>query len=363
MPADAVAVMKDLVFSQMKKQEDAGKLSLAHGYDHVGNVSEYAGIFAPYFGRRLGVKDPERLAPFARMAGFSHDVIRYASETESGEDASAEFLDSQFDSAFSPFMSREEYRRFVVEVVKNSKENFARVMELYKDDPEVLAVALAVTAGDKLIEASGPRVLERRSFFVGGERMRNPKDLGAVFRYPQESFMGVLTETMVRLGDVNHVSNYATFPPLLDLAQELHVPQYQWYVGLLRSLGMFQKEALGYFLSRLRSSAVTEKLAGRVEKGGRRLIEEGHVSGKYFEQSGLHKLSDAVESALYNDSPESSLLLVGQFATAETPEKAIEAYEKNPFGPDTFKKWMGEIAEYRRGDFGKKLVARLEASK
>lgn len=356
---EAVDAMRDVVFSHMRKQEEAGNLSKAHSYDHVANVSRYAGVLAPFFARQFGAKNPERLAVFARMAGLSHDVIRYASEAESGEDASAAFLQGEYDAKFSSLVPRDYFEKFVVDVVRNSGESFPKMSEIYQDDPEARAVAFAVTAGDKLVEASGPRVLERRSFFVGKERMKSPKDLGAVFSFPDESYQGVLTETMVRLGSVNHVSNYAEIPPLLTLAQELHSPQYHWYAGLLKNLGIGEEEALEYLLSRLRSSESTGKLANRLERGGRRLVEEEHLEGSYFRENGLDVLYNAVEN-VPEDAEESSLLIVKQFVDAESPEEATEDFRRNPKGPPTFQRWMRDIIAYKEGDFGEQLVKRLE---
>lgn len=357
---EAVDVMKDVVFSHMKKQEESGKLSKAHSYDHVANVALYAGLLAPYFGKRLSVSDPERLVDYAQMAGFSHDIIRYASQTDSGEDAGARFLESLYDDYFTS-IPEDYYNRFVTDVVRHSGESFLQIQERYKDDPEALAIALAVVAGDKLIEASGPRVLERRSFFVGRERMLNPNDLGAVFSFPTESPHGVLSETMVRLGSVNHISNYETVPALLDLAQELHSPQYHWYRGLLLHLGMDEDEALDYLVRRLKGSPITEKLARRVEEGGRRLVDEHHLNGKYFEQQNLPVLLNTVRNPPEDgDLRISAIDIVDHFARYKTPERAINRFEETPFGSPTFQEWMKDIIAYRRGNFGEELLARLD---
>jgi len=344
----------------MREQEGRGQLSKAHAYDHVTNVSGYAGFFVPYFARKLGVQKPERLAPYARMAGLSHDIIRYASQTDSGEEASAIFLQGIYDAHFSGSVEREDYERFVVDIVRNSDSNLSEMRETYKNDAEALAVALAVVSGDKLIEASGPRVLERRSFFVGKERMQNPKDLGAVFNYPKESHEGVLTETMVRLGHVNHISNYFPEPSLLDLAQHLHSYQYQWYRGLLLNLGLAEAEALDYFVRKLRNSPITQKLADRVEEGGKRLVEEEHMNGKYFRENSLSALLESVRSMPEDDElEESSWAIVSHFAETESPEVAIKSFEENPYGPPTFRSWMEDIISYRKGEFAKHLLAKL----
>ncbi|MBI3190769.1 hypothetical protein HYZ41_03635 [archaeon] len=357
---DPVSEMKTIVQHYMSEQQKNGKLSKAHGFDHVENVSNYAGVFASYLAKKIGV-DPEKIGMFAKMAGYSHDIIIYASEVESGEDASARFLESLYNSNFSKLVEKEDYERLVADIVRNSDKNFEEMQKLYSDDPEAKAVALSVVAGDKLIEASGPRVLERRSFFVGGERMKNKKDLGAVFSYPEESPHGVLSETFVRLGDINHISNYFSDSYLLRLAQELHVPHYQWYKGLILVVDMTEEESLNYLVARTRSNDVTKKLADRTEKGGKRLVSERHLDGTYFNEKNLNILSEAVKSMPDDeDLKESSSTLVSAFANAESPEFAIEVYKISPYGPPTFRKWMDDVIAYRKGTFADQLIERLQ---
>lgn len=354
-----VQKMREVVFAYMKKQEEAGKLSLAHSYDHVDNVGRYAGIIIPYLGKRLGVSDIDQLSSYAESAGLAHDIIRYATETGGSEEDSALHLERIYDAEFSHLISRPDYQRFIVDIVRNSKANFTEAGELYRSDPQTLVVGLAVTAGDKLIEASGPRVLERRSFFVGRERMLDKNDLGAVFTHPTDSEKGVLSETMIRLGDINHVSNYAAFPALLRLAEELHSPQYQLYEGLLRYLVTSEEDARDYLLKIFRGSIATKKLADRFERGSKRLVDEQHLSGRYFEEHNLPTLLHTVKN-FPDDLRESTHSLIQHFATNSTPAEAIRLYEGDPFGPPTFRQWMGDIAAYRRGDFGQELIERLE---
>ena len=357
-----VETMIDTVLGQMREQERAGALSKAHSYDHVENVARYAGVFGTYLAGKMDL-DPERVASFAQMSGWGHDVIRYASQNESGEDASARLLESWYNPLFAESVSRDDYQRLVVDIVRKSDRSFAEMQSIYKDDPEALAVALALVAGDKLIEASGPRVLERRSFFVGGERMKNPRDLGAVFSYPIESVSGVLSETFVRLGDVNHVMNYASHPALLKLAQELHAYQYQFYAGLLADLKMSEPEAVEVLSQRLRSNQLTEKLAVRTEKGGKRLVAERHLDGTYFDANNLSILADTVRNL--PDPLElawATGLLVKAFATAESPKDAIEIYKSIDAGISgpTFSKWLNDIIAYREGTFADQLLEKLQ---
>lgn len=354
--------MKGFVFAHMGVQETAGNLSKAHAYDHVGNVARYAGRLAPFFAERFETDGPEALGHFAEMVGYAHDVVRYASQVDAGEEESARLLAESYPNLFSDVVGYDDFRRLVVDVVRHSDLSFPEMRDHYRDDPQARAVALAVTTGDKLMEASGPRVLERRSFFVGRERMRKEGDLGAVFSFPEESPHGVLTETMVRLGSVNHPTNYGEFPELSDLAQELHAPQYHWYRGLLLHLGMDDEEAHTYLVGRLRENDATQKLATRLEEGGKRLIDEHHLTGDYFTGEGFSALADAVRNPPEDDDvKESSAFLVQTFAQAERPEQPIERFKAEPSGPPTFRDWMGDIIAYRNGDYWERLIEKLGA--
>ncbi len=357
--SNPVITMRDIVLEKMHEQEKSGTLSAAHSYDHVENVSRYAGIFASYLAKRFDT-DPNYASAFAEMDGWAHDIIRYASEVESGEDASARFLESLYETHFSKSINRDDYQNLVVGIIRNSDQSFERMAEIYKDNKDALVIALALVAGDKLIEASGPRVLERRSYFVGKERMLNSKDLGAVFKYPNESANGVLSETFVRLGDINHVSNYSSDKSLLSLAQKLHSLQYQLYKGLLLNLGMTEEEALGFIVDRM--SEKLPKLAERVKRGGKRLVDERHMDGTYFSNLNLTILSNAIKSMPDDeDLKESSSALVSAFSLAESPEFAIEAYKSNPYDLPTFRNWMEGIIAYRKGTYVDELLKNLDS--
>lgn len=354
-----VEVMKGIVFGHMKEQEKTGQLSKAHSYDHVENVARYAGVFAGYLARKLNVGS-EKAVIFARMAGLSHDIVRYAAEGgKSGEEESAALLSSIYDDYFSNLVTRDDYERLIVGVVRNSKNGFTEMQQIYANDHEARAVALALVAGDKLIEASGPRVLERRPFFVGGERMRNKKDLGAALGFPHESHLGVLSETFVRLGDINHVGGYASDPSLLKLAQELHKYQYQFYKGLLLLTGMTETEALEYIGKRFEEKL--PKINAAVQKGGKRLIEEHHLDGTYFEHNNMPVLLQAVRE-MPDDLRDSSKELVRIFAEADSPDAAIDKYlfHQRRSGPLTFDRWMNDIIEYRNGRFTARILESLE---
>ncbi|MFH1409875.1 MAG: hypothetical protein ABIH34_08250 [Nanoarchaeota archaeon] len=356
---DPAGIMKTQVYEHMQEKDRVGQLSLAHNYDHVENVAKIAGILAPYFGRKLGVENPNDLRPFAEMAGYGHDAIRYMTQKDSGEASSATFADTIYHDHLTSLVDHELYHRLVIDPIETHGESFGSVSEIYKNDLEAKAVAMAVAAADKLFEASGPRVLERRSFFVGKERMLNPDDLGAVFKYPEESLLGVLTETMVRLGDVNHISNYASDPALLAIAEELHSFQYQFYLGMLFALRTDEQGSLDYLVQRLEGSAKTKELAARLEKAGKRLVAENHFDSTFLDQNGYKHLANRIR-VIPSDLAESAITLISLYSQTDSLEAALAAHEANPKGPATFKAWMKAIKAYRNGEYTNELIRRIE---
>jgi hypothetical protein len=360
MAENCVEKMKEIVISHMKEQEIAGTLSKAHSYDHVRNVSRYAGIFAKHFAEKLNV-DPEKAKMYANMSGWSHDIVRYASQVNSGEEESAALLQSLYESKFSS-LPKNDYERLVVSIVKNSDRTFKDMQEIYSDDPEALAVAMGLVVGDKLIETSGPRVLERRCFFIG-ERMNNPDDLGSALKFPKEAPEGVLSETFVRLGNVNHISNYSYDKAVLDIAQVLHAYQYELYKGILFQMNRSEENALSYILEKL---SPNKKLAERVEKGGKRLVNERHLDGTYFNSNGLDILSKALsEMPSEPELSESSYHLSMNFATAKDPKEVTENWKlsEKKRHPDTYNRWMRDIIDYNEGNYAEKLLEKISDKK
>jgi hypothetical protein len=355
----AISKMRGLVCGFMDGQKMQGNLSLSHAHDHAENVARYGSVLGGYLAQKIGV-DPEKVAAFTQIAGWSHDIVRYAAQGKSGEEESALLLEQLYDAHFKDLVSRHDYQRLVVDVVRNSEKSFSEMQLQYANDPEARAVALGIVAGDKLIETSGPRCLERRAFFVGKERMKNQKDLGAAFKYPSESPLGVLSETFVRLGHINHISNYDLYPEISALAQELHATQYQLYRGLIKRFVLCgtESEILDYIVGRM---TPVPHLAKRIKTAGQRLVDEHHLDGMYFAQRGYTRLLEAINTMPHDeDLVESARHLIELFVTAKTPDGAIHIYEMDQVGPPTFRKWMNAIISYRKGDYAQKLLEQLQ---
>ena len=97
---EAIARYMRQAFRQMAKQ---GKLTSAHNLGHVQRVSYYAGMYAGKMGAGANVVHQ------ARVAGWSHDRIRDASDTiaqklrgeKTHESMGAEYMKPMFDKRYS----------------------------------------------------------------------------------------------------------------------------------------------------------------------------------------------------------------------------------------------------------------------
>jgi len=351
----AYELMSNFVTEVIFNARKEGRVSPAHELDHFQAVDLYGGAATTYFARQSNLDPGIRF--YTKMSGRGHDLVRFASQVESGEEASAILLAAEY-PRFRGLIPEKDYQRFIVEVVRNSDKDFKALDVLYKDKPKERAIALGLVVADKLIEASGPRVLERRSFFVGKERMQNPADLGRVLRYPEESDLGVLSETIIRLYDVNHVDYYAHDPHLKVLADTLHAWQYPFYRGLLQSRGLTEGQAATLLAKRLES---VPKLAERFNKAVARLKDERHLESNYLKERGFNKIVEALKA--HSNPAVSSRLLVEVFALADNSQRVIEDWRSlravRTSLPSSFTGWMADIVAYQEGSFERQLLAAL----
>ena len=89
-------------------------------------------------------------------------------------------------------------------------------------------------------------------------------------------------------------------------------------------------------------------------------MEEKHLDGTYLAQNNFSVLLGTINSMPEDaELKESTEKLIGVFALADSPEGPIEDYKKSPYGPPTFRSWMGDITAYREGRFAYQLLERL----
>jgi len=326
----------DLIWEEVRKKFDerrqAGQLSLAHDLDHVKAVAYHASKLAEDFSRKLKLDEEtvRRNSERAKIAGFAHDAERIKKEVEPHGILSARWFEELYKSG-KLGITQEDFE-IIKAVIQDHELSFSEITEKYAGSP-VLPVAQAVVAADKLFEASGYRVLERRSFFVGRERILKG-DLKDKFKHPGESWLAVLGETIRRLYQVNHVRNYPE--ELRQYVDELHAIQYEFYRGLLLRAGMDEKEAANYLLKRG---------FPKLEKAKDRLEEEGHLSRFPFKQE-FPSITEAIEKEhLEDERKEGAYQLVNHFAISSSPDDAF--LRAKPTGNYWFDRWMSGILNYR----------------
>jgi len=346
--------IRAIVHDEFDRKRAEGRLSLVHDIDHVEAVGTYAPVLARFFASRAGIPEQhmEDIEFDAAVAGWAHDLVREATETEPhGPAGGKKFLELyKTDDVLRQIPEIDFY--LMLKVIENHELNFADTVEMYGSDRFALAVAEAICVADKVLEASGHRVLERRAFFAGKERMK--KDL-TMFQYPEESFLSVLGESLIRLYQKSRADTYpGEIRPLVDM---LHATQYDFVTGLLARAGMSEAEAADFFLKK-GFPKFTDELAKRV-------AEEQHLGGQFFSEAEYPRIAGAIkeagdsrEGSSPSDRAVSSDVFVRYFAESETPTSAVRRYESdgNLTGLEWFGSWMDGVLAYRSGAFRERFA-------
>lgn len=227
-------------------------------------VANFAPVIARYLAKKQGIENPEYAAILAELCGLLHDIRRDATEEVPHGPTGAEYIKNS--EIKDLFLLNE--LEVICNIVYHHEDSYDKISQRFKD-PLTRIIAQTIVIGDKLAEASGPRILERRSFFVGKERILRG-DLRNKFKYPDDSYLAVLGETIRRLYDINHAKRYSKeMVPIVDF---LHPWQYEFYKGLLLRSEMQEDEAAKYLNSK-EFTGLDEAL---------KRIDEKHLDGKYF---------------------------------------------------------------------------------
>jgi hypothetical protein len=239
----------------------------------------------------------------------------------------------------------------VSRAVKYHEKNFGELNDIFGDPisgqkQQILpsVVAHSLKTGDGAIDTSGFRVIERRSHFVGKERMS--KDLKGILKYPAESPLAVLGETMIRLYEVNPIDSYPLW--LRRFSEKWHGIQYPFYASLLELHDLEEAEAARLF-ERLKFPRFDSKLREKVESI--KQLDGHHFSKKDYPSlaSEIERIKSTEPGERFNMA-ESAYQVVMMFATAESPEAAIESYEREAFiGLKYADYLMDGIISYRKG--------------
>ena len=223
-----------------EKRARRGTLSPAHNLAHVESVGIHAGVLAEEMARKSGAsKDSaKRTRRIAEATGTVHDIVRRATErTPHGVRGATTIkrMATLYPRVFGEFTPRE--IDILADATKAHELSFRELTKAIRGfSPRKKIVARSVHMADKLFEASGYRVLERRAFFVGKERLKG--DLKYLKRLygANAPLYAVAMESCMRLRARNVLGDYPK--AIQPIARSLHVVQEKFYFGLLKQLGL-----------------------------------------------------------------------------------------------------------------------------
>ncbi len=344
---------KNRVEKEFSKKREEGLLSKAHAEDHVIAVTNTGGVTAGALMRSQDYHDlAERSEVLASIAGLMHDIIRESHEESPHGPEGAKYVTGLFHSEKNwRELLGEDGLDAVSRSIEYHEESFGEITDIFGNPigkkqviiPSVVAHSLKT--GDAALEASGNRVIERRSFFVGKERMLSG-DLKEKLTYPDQSHLAFLGETMIRLYKKNPIDEYPDW--LKPFAQEWHAIQYMAYKGLLRYIGMNEAEAANY----MKEIGFTKFDGALVEQ----VMAQRHLDGKHFAEDKYPVLSGEIRklnemgAGELDDLAESVYLVINLIARADSPEEAIKQYQQEGFGDLVYaKRFMDGIIAYREG--------------
>lgn len=240
---------KQIMQDTFAKRREIKKISPAHDEKHCENVAVYGGKIAENISKKSFNINIERAKKITEIAGYMHDIVREPKETQPHGPEGAKWVlygagynSEKNDNWFimpPKFELNYNDAEMVAYAISSHESNLKMVIEnsgfdLNKDIKNISAVSVKIA--DALLEASGYRVVERRAFFVGNERVNNGdlKYLNEIYG-PDAPIMAVLGETQIRLYGKNNLNDYPLW--LQPVAEELHAIQYRFYTNLMKSMG------------------------------------------------------------------------------------------------------------------------------
>jgi len=338
---------KSKMEEEFKTKRETGTLSKVHDESHTLAVATFGSATARGLVKGQGYDDVVyRWGLLTSLAGLLHDIKRCSVETEPHGPAGALYFKGIIsEEPWSELTEKESDA--IYRAIEEHEKSFGEIENTFgkpigkKDIILPSVVAHGILTGDKALEASGARVLERRSFFVGKERME--KDI-TVFKYPDESHLAVLGETMIRLYKRNPIDQYPLW--LRNFSQEWHSIQYMFYKGLLEYTEMSEEQCARYMFKK-DFPRFDEDCLYRVQT-------QKHLSGNFFDErypilsKKIKELSYLSKNDLL-DLAESSHKFVKTFSTSESPEEAISSYDPEADNLKYYKNFMNMVIDYRTG--------------
>lgn len=312
-------------------------LSKVHDLAHVESVGVHARPLAEELALSRGFSkaSAKRIGILAEASGEVHDIVRRATEKVPHGPKGARAilaLRRRYPQAFGEFTIKE--LEILADATKVHETEFAEFDKAIKNfSPRKKIVARSVHIADKLFEASGYRVLERRAFFVGKERLE--KDLVS-FKglYGEKApLYAVAMESCMRLRAINVLADYPK--GIQPIAKPLHTVQEKFYYGLLKYLGLNEKR-LVQEMERVNFPKF-DKLGAKVKKEVARTASERAVQ------------------AVSPDTANSAAELVMHFNKAASPDAALETWQ--PRGNQA-KVWLQGMKGARIG--GKRYLQKMQ---
>ena len=322
--------VEELLRRRFALLERRGQLSKAHDIVHVRVVSFCAREIAKQLAlkNKKLAKEADIIAEYAAIAGWLHDIVRKATEEKPHGIHGAKVI-RRYAKMYPHIFKglNEEALKRITDIVEIHELSLKEIEEKIKDWPkEWQIVARAVVIGDKLIEASGERVIERRAFFVGNERLHRG-DLQYLKKiYGKKApLYAVAMESCMRLRARNIVENYPKeFQPIV---KKLHAVQEEFYLALLKHLGLTE-EKLFEEMKRIKFP--------KFEKYEKVLEEQ------------IRKANSAKKiKRMPNDVVKAAVEWVMRFSKAKSPEEAIEKFKPKS---KKAKEWLEAVKALREGE-------------
>ncbi len=214
--AEIVERYIEMVFNKLARE---GKLSAAHHLGHVKRVAYYAMKYVEL----LGASPALQLQ--AKIAGLTHDRIRYPTEKIPHEEASAKFMESLFAKRYG----EEPTKRITTAIAKHG--SLPPLSEVGKN-----IIRDAVVFADKFFEANGAYIAFRRAMFMGEredrreEARRKGYDLNTKEGRQKAAIDFTLDETNKRIAKFSDLSKIPEFlHPFIKY-------QVQWQIKLRDAL-------------------------------------------------------------------------------------------------------------------------------
>jgi hypothetical protein len=345
---------KQIMQDTFAKRREIKKISPAHDEKHCENVALYGGQIAEAISKKSNV-DFVKTKEIAEIAGYMHDIVREPKETQPHGPEGAKWL------LYGAGFNSEKNDNWLImppqfELNFNDAEMIAYAIASHENKlKDVIANSLfdseksiknistvSVKIADALLEASGYRVVERRAFFVGNERVNNGdlKYLNEMYG-EKAPIMAVLGETQIRLYGKNNLNDYPAW--LQPVAEELHAIQYRFYTSLMKSMNysLFDEVKLA------------EKFVGKFPKFDNELYEKiknaPHLTG---EMSNNKIIFDNILAGIKSAEGKEILNVLKMISKTHSMQEALKIWNS------TNNDFSEGINKYNSGD-NEQLVKRI----